>query len=137
MDNTISNFLKEGKQHPTSRSHKTAAINYHIFLTCFLWNRPTKASFLTKKRFKMKFCKTVKITILRPANFDRPPNFFLHPRQLMVVFTVLANFLVVILPKKKTILCEKILFCFLVISETFFESVAKCPQKKTRYHKKK
>ena len=26
---------------------------------------------------------------------------------------------------------------FLVISESFFESVAKCPQKKTRYQKKK
>ena len=114
------------------------AFNPDIFQNLFFVKSPYYSLFFDqKKRFKMKFCKTVKITIVRPSHFDRPRNFFLHPRQLMVVFTVFANFLVVILPRKKTILCGKIFFCFLVISEPFFESVANCPQKKTRYQKKK
>ena len=68
--------------------------------------------FYPKKRFQIKFCKTVKITPLGRLHFDRPLNFFLHPRLLMVVFTVLGKFLVVILPRKKTSLWGKIFFFF-------------------------
>ena len=104
-----------------------------FFQIWLLWNHSSTASFFSQKRgFIYFFCKTVKITIVRRSHFYRWPNFFLHQPQFMVVFTVLAIFLVVILPKKKTILCGKILLFFLVISESFFESVAKCPQKKTR-----
>ena len=90
----------------------------------FLWNH-TIASSYPKKRFQIKFRKTVKITPLRCSHFYQCPNFF-HPPQFMVVFTVLGNFLVL------TDLYYKIFF--LVIAESFAMSQNSL---KINYHKKK
>ena len=101
MDKTISYFLKKSSQHPTTKSHKTAAIHYlslKLIFICFnlRWHRLfcLESIFLAKfifceiallhplfwptKRLKMKFCKTIKITIGRPSHFDRSPVFCIH-----------------------------------------------------------
>ena len=106
-----------------------------FFQIWLLWNHTSTASFFTQKRGFIFFCKTVKITLLRRSHFYRWPNFFLHRPQIMVVFTVLANFLVQFHPRKKSVLCVKILF-FFVIAGSFFQTVQIYPHKKTWYQKK-
>ena len=76
----------------------------------FLWNHTSTATFF-HIIFPSHFQKWWKFTILRPYDFHRCPIFFWHPTQCMLVFTVLANFLHQILPRKKPSLYEKI-SCF-------------------------
>ena len=101
----------------------------------FLWNHTSTASFF-HIIFPSHFQKWWKFTILRPYDFHRCPIFFWHPTQCMLVFTVLANFLHQILPRKKPSLYEKISCSFLVISG-FFLTKCKTPTKKTQILKKK
>ena len=113
------------------------ALNWFVFPNLIFVKSPYYSLFFyPKKWFHFFFCKTVKITLLRRSHFYRWPNFFLHQPQFMVVFTVLAIFLVVILPKKKTILCGKILFFFSDI-RVFFWISRKMPTKKNQISKKK
>ena len=37
MDSTISNFLKEGYRHPTTKSHRTSAKTFSTFVTSVTW----------------------------------------------------------------------------------------------------
>ena len=76
-------------------------LNRHVFPDLTFVNlHQYSLFFYPKKRFHFFFCKTVKITLLRRSHFYRWPNFFLHRPQIMVVFTVLANFLVQFHPRK-------------------------------------
>ena len=78
---------------------------------------------------------TIKITILRLHDFDRWPNYFLHPQKCMVVFTILPKFYTKFSLKKTQSIWKNIFFlCYIWV---FFGTVQICPQKKPDLTKKK
>ena len=90
--------------------------------------------FFTKYNLSITFSKMIKIYHSTAVWFSPVTNFFFwHPTQFMVVFTVLANFLHQILPRKKNNLYMK-RYIFFRWYLGFFLLSAIRPQNKLRYH---
>ena len=136
MDKTISNFLKEGPEHHTAKSHKTAAVNYHKFLDA-------QSKCRTQDRLKFSRPQLKALRDLNPREPTHPvwfspmTKFFLTSNTIYGRFHRFGQFFAPNSSQKKNQSIWKDIFLFFSDIWVFFLLSAKRPQKKPRYHKKK
>ena len=114
-----------------------SALNRDLYPNLFFVKSPCYSLFFySKEGLKLKYCKSVKITIVRLSHIYWSHNFFCIHRNLWW-FSPFGQFFGLNSSQKKNRYIWKDIFIFFSDSWVFFWNSRKMPTKKKRYHTKK